>query len=245
MRKTSSLPNTGEETTDYPFGSIMDEDGEASGTPVVEATYSDFIQSLWHFFTKAGITPNGMKENTSNGFQLFEAMERRFTPLGVIKLWAGAAEAVPDGWLLCSGQALSATEYPELFAIIGYTYGGSGDSFNLPDLSDKFPLGAGGTRDPGDEGGEEEHTLSEDEMPAHKHKNGLLDDSGSIFVYGKTTEDLPGQATWIVQNGLGMLRYQGYTSEEGEGEAHNNMPPFLALSFIIKACYGAGLTYGG
>ena len=41
-------------------------------------------------------------------------------------------DVVPDGWLECNGQSVSTTTYPELFAKIGYTYGGSGGSFNLP-----------------------------------------------------------------------------------------------------------------
>lgn len=60
-------------------------------------------------------------------------------PVGQIQAFAGAA--VPQGWFLCHGQQLNKRVYPELFKIIGYTYGGSGDSFNLPDLRGEFLRG--------------------------------------------------------------------------------------------------------
>ena len=63
-------------------------------------------------------------------------------PIGVVQAYAG--NTVPDGWLLCDGSAVSRTDYAELYAVIGDTYGaGDGvDTFNLPDLVDKFVEGS-------------------------------------------------------------------------------------------------------
>lgn len=63
------------------------------------------------------------------------ALERSLsdTPVGTIVGYAGAS--APNGWLLCNGASYSTTAYPELFAVIGYTYGGSGASFNVPNTS--------------------------------------------------------------------------------------------------------------
>ena len=47
----------------------------------------------------------------------------------------------PDGYLICNGQSVSTTTYPALHAVIGYTYGGSGGSFNVPDLRGEFVRG--------------------------------------------------------------------------------------------------------
>ena len=47
------------------------------------------------------------------------------------------------GWMVCDGRTLKASEYPELFTMLGYLYGGSGDSFNIPDLSGMFLRGIG------------------------------------------------------------------------------------------------------
>jgi microcystin-dependent protein len=88
-------------------------------------------------------------------------------PSGAITAY-GAATA-PSGWLLCNGASVSTTTYASLHAIIGYTYGGSGASFNLPDLQQKFPLGkaASGTGATlGGSGGAIDHTHS---VPAHYH----------------------------------------------------------------------------
>jgi hypothetical protein len=51
----------------------------------------------------------------------------------------------PPYTLICNGSAVSTTTYPLLFAKIGYAYGGSGASFNLPDFRSYFPLGGNGT----------------------------------------------------------------------------------------------------
>lgn len=57
------------------------------------------------------------------------------TPVGAIMLYAGADATQLSGWHLCNGQSLSTTTYSQLFSLIGYTYGGSGSSFSLPDAT--------------------------------------------------------------------------------------------------------------
>ena len=61
--------------------------------------------------------------------------------IGSIQMYGGAV--APNGWLLCQGQALSKNTYADLFNIIGYTYGGSDDTFMLPNLGSRVPIGAG------------------------------------------------------------------------------------------------------
>jgi len=62
-------------------------------------------------------------------------------PVGAVIMWV--ADAAPDGWLLCDGRSVLQTDFPELFDVIGVAYGdgGSNDTFNLPDLRGRFPLG--------------------------------------------------------------------------------------------------------
>jgi microcystin-dependent protein len=91
------------------------------------------------------------------------------TPAGVISQYAGTA--APTGYLLCQGQSVSTTTFAALFAAIGYNYGGSGESFNVPNLQNRVPVGRGtGTFGSlNATGGAETHTLTTAEMPSHTH----------------------------------------------------------------------------
>lgn len=70
--------------------------------------------------------------------------------VGEIKAWGGNTNAVPAGYLFCDGRVLSKTIYPDLFSVLGYNWGGSGDSFQIPDMRGRFLRGAdaGSGRDP-------------------------------------------------------------------------------------------------
>ena len=63
-----------------------------------------------------------------------------FLPVGVIMPFGGVA-APAGNWLLCDGSAKSTTTYPTLFNVLGYRYGGSGGTFNVPDMKGRFPIG--------------------------------------------------------------------------------------------------------
>ena len=66
-----------------------------------------------------------------------------FVPVGVINAYGGSTP--PSGWLLCNGQAVSRTTYKDLFGVIGISYGGGDgvNTFNVPDLRETVPVGAG------------------------------------------------------------------------------------------------------
>jgi microcystin-dependent protein len=240
MRKTSSLPNSAPITLDQPYGGILDQATGVTGTPVVEATYSDFIQSLWQFFRVTGTTPNELAENTTNGFQLFDSIEKYLCPVGTIKIWP--SDTIPDGWVLCDGTAYSTTEYADLYALIGTNYGYGAGTFLVPDFSDRFILSKG-TSYPtlGAKAGAETHTLTIAETPAHYHLNGVADDKVASFVYGGVTTGVPGSASESLKTEVDSRIYQGKTSNIGSGTGHNNMPPYIVMNFIIKAKYGKDL----
>lgn len=78
-----------------------------------------------------------------------------------------SAETV--NYKLANGQALATVDYPELFALYGYIYGGAGANFNLPDYSDRSPVGKSGTKALGSTGGSDTHTLTTANLPPHTH----------------------------------------------------------------------------
>ena len=142
---------------------------------------------------------------------------------GVIFPFAGAS--TPDGFLECDGQAVSRTDYADLFAVIGITYGpGDGSTtFNLPDLRGRVPVGQDTGQVEfdtlGETGGEKAHTLTVTEMPAHTHTEVTATPSLCDGIILTAPSSIPGV---------------GLTGSAGGGAAHNNLQPYLTLKFIIK-----------
>jgi len=158
-------------------------------------------------------------------------------PPGCISMYAGAT--APDGWLLCDGRAVSRSQYASLFAVIG-TANGAGDgstTFNLPDLRDRFAIGTSDAKALGSIGGEASHVLTIAEMPAHTH----IQDPHVHTVEGVPVYIGPGGGLirFLVSAGEGTspcdTRYTTATNQStGGGAAHNNIPPYQAVNYIIK-----------
>lgn len=153
-------------------------------------------------------------------------------PTGSIVIWGGSTTNIPSGWLLCNGASLDPLIYPNLFNAIGTTFGGNGfTSFIVPNLTDRFVVGAGTTYTVGAKGGESTHVLTVDEMPAHSHvsKAGPEggDQSSPVTAYlavHSAAYASPGDATSFTLP----------TETTGGGLAHENKPPYFALAYIIK-----------
>jgi microcystin-dependent protein len=150
-------------------------------------------------------------------------------PVGSMMMYAGYF--APTGWLICDGQVYNRTDYPDLSAVIGYNFGGTATTFNVPDMRRRAPVGAGGTPiGPlgvalGNTGGEEMHTLSILEMPTHNHNVLNL-----AWAYNSGANDQP-FTFW--DNG-GSSRGYFNTDNAGGNQPHNNIQPSIIVNFIIK-----------
>jgi microcystin-dependent protein len=140
-------------------------------------------------------------------------------PSGHISAFAGSV--LPSGWLWCDGKSYSTITYANLFNVIGYAYGGSGGNFNVPNLKGRVPVGYDSSDTTFDAlarvSGSKTHTLTIAEMARHTHTI--------------NTGVLPGSYGGIANRGVGVL---GATDNKGSGTAHNNMPPYIVLNYIIK-----------
>nr|WP_227467458.1 tail fiber protein [Nocardioides lijunqiniae] len=138
----------------------------------------------------------------------------------------------PKGWALCNGQLLPINQNQALFALLGTTYGGNGQTnFALPDLRGRVPIHVGEGHILGERGGEQAHTLSVPEMPRHTHP-----DLASP-VNGNTSSPAgaalaPVSGLYGPPTGLTSLAPSS-VSTAGGSQAHQNMQPFLTISFCI------------
>lgn len=153
--------------------------------------------------------------------------------VGEIRMFAG--NFAPRGWALCNGQMLSIAENEVLFALIGTTYGGDGQTyFKLPDLSGRIPIHASTDYRLGVAGGTEAVTLAEREMPVHTHvasavkAPGNVPDPSNAFWAGTVSSNY---ADFSEGNTVSMNT--SAISAVGGSQPHDNMMPTLTVSFII------------
>ena len=163
--------------------------------------------------------------------------------LAEIRIFTG--NFAPKGWALCDGQLMPISQNTALFSLLGTTYGGNGTSnFALPNLQGCAPMQAGQgpgltLRDLGETAGEQTVTLLETEMPAHAHQATAVSAGGSVAspVGNAWAEGRMGRATsphYAPSSPNSAAPMNAFAlSIAGGNQPHNNMPPFLGLTFII------------
>lgn len=158
--------------------------------------------------------------------------------IGEIRMFAG--NFAPRGWAFCDGQLLAISANDALFSLLGTIYGGDGrTTFGLPDMRGRIPLHQGtgpglSSRTLGSRGGEENVTLTTNQIPSHTH------DARASSAAG-TTADPTGQ----LQAGNASVRAFRSTSstnasfaaasvgDSGGSQRHTNLMPAICVNFII------------
>ncbi|AXG13605.1 phage tail protein [Intrasporangium calvum] len=155
--------------------------------------------------------------------------------VGEIRLFGG--NFAPAGWAFCDGQLLPISENETLFALIGTTYGGDGQStFGLPDLRGRLPLHQGSGFILGEQGGAESVSLTATQIPAHAHALlGTTDNGTTATPSGNAAATLPEVTTLAYgTDAPSTTLHPQSIGGTGGGQPHSNLQPFLCLSFIIS-----------
>lgn len=157
--------------------------------------------------------------------------------IGQIIMFGG--NFAPRNWAFCDGQLIAISSNPALFSLLGTTYGGNGETtFGLPDLRGRVPIHAGqGPGLPnfplGSKGGEIEHMLVANEIPAHNHLIRASNAEGNT--------NLPTNAV-LAKSGTGRFGQASNPTHDlaanalantGGNQPHNNLQPYTTVNFII------------
>ena len=145
----------------------------------------------------------------------------------------------PSGWALCNGQVLPISQNTALFSLLGTTYGGDGrTTFALPNLQAMSPMGQGDGAGLtpsvlGHAGGAATVTLTTLQIPAHTHRALGVARAGSSPSPSAGTWATDGHELYTSAANVPTAMDAAALSSEGGGQPHNNLPPYLVVTFII------------
>lgn len=163
--------------------------------------------------------------------------------LAEIRSFAG--NFAPRGWVFCNGQLLSIAQWTAVFALVGTTYGGDGQTtFGVPDLRSRVPVGEGNgpglsTMSLGEMGGTESVTLLSSQLPAHSHT--ATAPAASTSTTGTPAANV---APGPVELGAATSKHFGTADGAiglagptlgltGGSQPHNNLQPHLGMNYIM------------
>lgn len=137
---------------------------------------------------------------------------------------------VPRNWALCNGQLLSIAQNQALFSILGTTYGGDGvTTFALPNLKGRVPVGAGNSTQLGEAEGSTSVTLISTNLPSHNH---ALHASSEAAAEDPTNRGPAAAKAYGPTTALQNMAVES-VSPTGGTQPHENMQPYLTVSYII------------
>jgi microcystin-dependent protein len=155
------------------------------------------------------------------------------------EIYAAGYNFAPLGYALCNGALLSIQQNTALFSLLGTTYGGDGiQTFALPDLRSRVPLmfGQGNGLTPysiGDNGGVEDVTITQAQMPQHGHQLACSSANGSSASPAGLVAAKSSEADKVYGAPNGAVMNGGAIGPTGGNQPHENRQPFLALNYYI------------
>ena len=153
--------------------------------------------------------------------------------VGEIRIFGGNFD--PAGWCFCDGRTLLIEDFPQLFALIGTTYGGNGtDNFAVPNFQARVPMHRDATHLLGETGGTEEVTLTVLQTPPHSHPFLASLNPGSISSPSNNVLAESSQINMYLADDPGASLAANATSIIGGSQPHTNMQPYLVVNFIIS-----------
>jgi microcystin-dependent protein len=153
--------------------------------------------------------------------------------VGEIRMFAG--NFAPAGWMFCEGYLLPISEYETLFTLIGTTYGGDGEStFALPDLRGRIPVHQGNGYVLAQTGGQEEVTLTQQQLPAHGHAFLASTAVGTAASPVGSALAASGSSNVYRPGPTGVAMAPEALGAVGGSQPHTNMQPYLCVSHIIS-----------
>lgn len=178
--------------------------------------------------------------NGSTPFVLnFIAKKELSCPVGSIV--AFYTRDIPENWLLCDGQSIDEKLYPELYHLLQHE--------NVPDLRNRFLVGAGNNYPLGSTGGQDSVILQTSQIPAHTHHITGIQSNNEPFndvdLGWMRREEMHGvygtdRTVYYYKNDKFDTKFFNTKTSTpiqstGEGSSHENRPPYHAVYYIIKA----------
>jgi microcystin-dependent protein len=163
--------------------------------------------------------------------------------IGEIRMFSFGTRGAPDGWQACDGSLLPISEFDALFALVGTTYGGDGQTtFGVPDLRGRLPIHQGtgpglSTYVIGQRAGTETVTVLPTQMPAHTHTLALTSGAATALTPGNTL--LPGAVSGDtfyasdIAGATALPMSAQSTSQAGGSQPHENCMPTLTVQYCM------------
>jgi microcystin-dependent protein len=138
----------------------------------------------------------------------------------------------PKGWAFANGQFLPINQNQALFSLFGTMYGGNGQTtFALPDFRGRVPIHVGSGFIQGQAGGQEFHTITQSEMPAHNHFVQATSSSGNSNIpLGNLLAEVNAGMYATTPN---TTLHPSTITNVGGSQPHENRQPYLVLNFIV------------